>query len=794
MRSRPKKAARTPRRSATRTSRNSRTSTRSTISRSATSRRASIRQPSIPRPARPTCATRFRSRASARSRSPATRRRTTTSSAANCVCKPGMLVTDSGVRNDYNRLNNLGFLRKGRRNVKPRPRSRRSRPTSRLKWTVKEQRTGTAQIGAGYSGGLTGTGLTGNISYSQNNINGTGNGASIRFEKGTQVGDAQLSFTVPYLGNTEELEQIQPRRDDLHAGADQLLSGLSGYARARRRGSLRRRFRPARTIPVSIVPVDPTNYVLESSVAATYKTASTGFSVSLGRRLSDYVRASLGANIQSVQASASVPAPYFFPSGAEPQPAGAGDRQPTRRYDQRVDGDRHHRAVDRANQFDPAVRAAQPGVRCGCRHAGRHSEPAHGLVHVASPTRSRARPRVGVQLFADHVRRRTVLPGAQTLDVRRPLQATASPTARSRSTNSTRSPISSCAATPTRSTAPNIALVQAELRYPVTRRPQGFGRVLRRRRCDPHRRRDAAQQRQLDDRPQRVHLARRRRHRRALRRSATRFADPAARFRQGIARHAHLVRHRPGLLMTTNAFRIARRTAAVAGLAFVLALAPRRPWPTGRPTSASWIKPRSRRSRHSPRPSARSTPTAPTCRSKYVARARGASPAEQQRLAREFQQKIADKQRQVLGPLFARAQVAIASVASSKNLSIVVDKQIVIVGGEDITGAGARSADRRRRTGAAGQHAAAVDRRLRRSEPRSTRCRRSKRRPADFQKFKATQDQAAAAKFKSAKTQADRDAIMKDYQKTLGDKQTQTLKPLVDKTRARCRASRRSAG
>ena len=46
------------------------------------------------------------------------------------------------------------------------------------------------------------------------------------------------------------------------------------------------------------------------------------------------------------------------------------------------------------------------------------------------------------------------------------------------------------------------------------------------------------------------------------------------------------------------------------------------------------------------------------------------------------------------------------------------------------------------------------------------------------------QDQAAAAKFKNAKTPAERDAIMKDYQKALTDKQNQTLKPLVDKTTA----------
>ena len=53
----------------------------------------------------------------------------------------------------------------------------------------------------------------------------------------------------------------------------------------------------------------------------------------------------------------------------------------------------------------------------------------------------------------------------------------------------------------------------------------------------------------------------------------------------------------------------------------------------------------------------------------------------------------------------------------------------------------------------------------------------------DFNKFKVTQDQQAAAKFKAAKTQADRDAVMKDYQKTLTDKQNASLKPLIDKTR-----------
>jgi Skp family chaperone for outer membrane proteins len=166
----------------------------------------------------------------------------------------------------------------------------------------------------------------------------------------------------------------------------------------------------------------------------------------------------------------------------------------------------------------------------------------------------------------------------------------------------------------------------------------------------------------------------------------------------------------------------------------------------------------------------------------YLGLARKASPSEQQRLGAEFQKKMADKQRAVLGPLFGRAQVAIASVASSKNLSIVVDKQIMIVGGQDITGA-----VKDLLTGV-GEPVPPVS-----TPPPSTvgyvdqqqidAVPSIKAAADDFQKFKATQDQATAAKFKSAKTQADRDALMKDYQKSLADKQNQTLKPLVDKTR-----------
>jgi outer membrane protein len=166
----------------------------------------------------------------------------------------------------------------------------------------------------------------------------------------------------------------------------------------------------------------------------------------------------------------------------------------------------------------------------------------------------------------------------------------------------------------------------------------------------------------------------------------------------------------------------------------------------------------------------------------YIGRAQHTSQAQQQKLAQEFQGKMADKQRQLFGPLFQKAQVAIASVASSKNLSVVVDKRIVVFGGQDITpnvrdlltGAGDPvppvSTPPPSKVGFVDQ--ATID-----QTPKV------KAATDAFLKFKGDQDKVAGDKLKGAKTDADRDAILKDYRKTLDDKQNQTLKPMVDTTR-----------
>jgi len=154
----------------------------------------------------------------------------------------------------------------------------------------------------------------------------------------------------------------------------------------------------------------------------------------------------------------------------------------------------------------------------------------------------------------------------------------------------------------------------------------------------------------------------------------------------------------------------------------------------------------------------------------------------QARIAQEFQDKLQDRQREIFGPLFERAQVAIASVASSKNLSVIIDKRIVIYGGQDVT-----SSVIDLLTGP-GDPIPPVN-----TPPPSTvgfvdqsqidDVPSLKAANDDFQQFTTTQQQAAQAKLKTARTDAEREQIMKDYQAALTDKQNQEIAPLVDKTR-----------
>jgi len=228
---------------------------------------------------------------------------------------PGMIITQGLVRRDYERLNNLGFFEKVDVQQKPGPDPKKPWALT-LDWSVKEQRTGTAQVGAGYSGGPTGQGLTGTLSYSQNNINGTGNGASVRLERGSRVSDGSISYTVPYLGNT--------RVSQLYSlGASLFTSAQTNFYQI---------YQASSTISTGVNPVVSTpstaasssagvtgqpvvltpNANLIANNAATYTNRSSGISLNVGRRINDTAIATVGISVQRLATDVILPSGYYL--------------------------------------------------------------------------------------------------------------------------------------------------------------------------------------------------------------------------------------------------------------------------------------------------------------------------------------------------------------------------------------------------------------------------------------------------------------------------------------------------
>jgi outer membrane protein len=167
----------------------------------------------------------------------------------------------------------------------------------------------------------------------------------------------------------------------------------------------------------------------------------------------------------------------------------------------------------------------------------------------------------------------------------------------------------------------------------------------------------------------------------------------------------------------------------------------------------------------------------------YLGRAKHANARVQAQLAQEFQGRMAQEQQRLVGPLFGKAQIAIASVASSKNLSVIVDKRIVVFGGTDIT---PNVRDLMTSPGdpvppastPAPSSVGYVDQRA------IDGLAKVKSVQDDFARFKADQEKAAQEKLKSARTDADRQAIFADYKKTLDAKSEAVIKPVVDQTRS----------
>lgn len=111
--------------------------------------------------------------------------------------QPGDLVSDARLRRDYESIYNTQFFKSVDLSTKP---FGNKCGYVTLIWTVVEQRTGNAGVNVSYGGGgLYGQGFGGGLSFSQNNLGGTGNSASISLQRGQHFSDVNFSVSVPYI-------------------------------------------------------------------------------------------------------------------------------------------------------------------------------------------------------------------------------------------------------------------------------------------------------------------------------------------------------------------------------------------------------------------------------------------------------------------------------------------------------------------------------------------------------------------------------------------------------------------
>lgn len=218
---------------------------------------------------------------------------------------PGMVLNTDAVKRDYERLNSMGFFSKVEPDIKPGPDTKKPQLVT-LVWHVTEQRTASASVGFGYSGGLTGQGLYGTLGFSDNNLHGTGNSGSIQFEKGARTGVAQISLQIPYLGNSPQSQKYSVG-GSIFTNSQTYYYPVYGVTSAPGIPSVGGTPAP---IPVTLYP--GTNAQQVNGVVATSESSSTGLNATIGRRLSDYTILSLQAGAQTIRYNTTVPSPYYF--------------------------------------------------------------------------------------------------------------------------------------------------------------------------------------------------------------------------------------------------------------------------------------------------------------------------------------------------------------------------------------------------------------------------------------------------------------------------------------------------
>ncbi|HTC31179.1 MAG TPA: POTRA domain-containing protein [Candidatus Acidoferrum sp.] len=225
---------------------------------------------------------------------------------------PGMIVNTDWIKADYERLNSTGYFSKVNPDIKQGPDPKKPQDVT-LVWELTEQRTAQASIGFGYSGGITGEGLYGTLGFTDTNLHGTGNSASIQFQQGARTTSDTLSGTIPYLGDSPKAEKYSLSASIFSIKQTYYYPVYSVTSNT---------VAPAPIVggtspPIPVTLYENSNAALISGVVSTSASSQQGFNFSLGRRLSDYITASLTPQVSTVKYSTTVPSPYYF-SGSQP--------------------------------------------------------------------------------------------------------------------------------------------------------------------------------------------------------------------------------------------------------------------------------------------------------------------------------------------------------------------------------------------------------------------------------------------------------------------------------------------
>lgn len=115
--------------------------------------------------------------------------------------KVGEIMRGFKIKKDHQRLQNTGFFEK----VEVVPEEGSAPGKVKLVFTVKDQKTGFATAGVGFSGGgaSRGGGLSGTISYTDRNLGGTGRSVSFGWQKGSLVSVLNFTFVYPFLDEAD---------------------------------------------------------------------------------------------------------------------------------------------------------------------------------------------------------------------------------------------------------------------------------------------------------------------------------------------------------------------------------------------------------------------------------------------------------------------------------------------------------------------------------------------------------------------------------------------------------------